>query len=768
MVEQSWTLDTKLLTRIGLFIAASYAFYVGLQQWARATDALHPIIVALMLLTYIVAFVMLVSGATGVALKWVRHLIPVVFIFALLIQFAFRVQGQPKSYGTDSAAFVHYAAQLFLRGTNPYGQDMSPSLDEFRMPPTYRTSKINGDYELHLNNPAFGFLVYVPFIWSGFDDARVVLLVFHILLLILLYVSAPPWLKPFVLVPFFINQDMLLFTFGTVTDVVWAFFLTAAAILWKRRDTSALLFGLAISTKQQPWLLIPFLAIRLWQETENAPALVRGTVVARYLGIAEAVFIGVNAPFLLSTPAEWLNGTMAPLFGSMIMDGQGLSTLSQIGLLYVPQSFYMLAVLLVAAALVVVYSLHFQRLKHAVWLFPGIILWFSFRSFQSYFIYWIPPLMVSLLAVAHEQARHPDEMPERLAGVTGIVQRWRTLVSAAAVSAVLVFVAGGLLFYGLFGKPSLVLTIQRAVLDPQSNAIDRMELTVTNVSSETVYPVFWVKETGRTRFNWQIMQGPSLLVSGQQAPFTIQASFPEYQVPNGTVLSVEVNDAHTMNLSGFTTAKPIDLTTHASLLNPSYFYWTTDGGIEHPYGWGLYQVGVGKSGSATIANRQIAEQPCVALTATKTGSTSPEWTIGYLDQWIEFPDYKFRIPVYPTFRYAGGNSPSTVLGIEIRDDEHQLWYIFSDDPERLWTDPKNPNVAYRVINAPLNQWSDHLLDVPADYRALNWQLPVEKHVFENGQSLLKRMINFRLMIGSTEGKPATYGGCFGAIIQHLP
>ncbi len=775
MTSRKFELNENTLVRLGLLAAAAYAFFIGAFQWGAGGDALHPSTVILQLLTYLVAFGMLFAAATGIGLSWMRHLILVVFLLGVFAQSVARLGPPPVTYGTDSAATTHYAADLFIQGRNPYTEDMSPAFFKFQIP--WATERENGPYDPHFQYPALSFLLYVPFILAGVADARIILLIFFLLTLILIYLAAPRWLKPLVLIPFFISPEMLAYTLGSVTDIVWLFFVVASALLWKRRDASALLFGLAISLKQHPWFLAPFLLIRLWQESEGLSRGARLEILIRYFGIAEVVFLVTNGPFMIASPHAWLDGVLIPALATVV-DGQGLSTLSQVGLVNAPRTFYSLASLFVLGALCIVYALNFKRMVHAVWLFPAIVLWFAYRSLQSYIIYWIPLLMVAFFETLRADTYAPETSAETAARTLSlrgrqisITPRLRAGISAGAVGAAACFVIGGLVFFALAGKPAVQVTLNRAVLAPVSDAspadlIDEMQVTVTNTSNRTITPVFWVKETGFPRFNWQIVQGPETLASGMQAEYVIQATYPGFRVPSSTVISVAVTDEQNPALIGFSPARLVNLTQHASLLNADFFYWSRESsGGEIPYAWGFFQIGSDAQRHASLGETQIAGQQCLALNAQQTGSAAPgAWLGGYLDQWVEFPNYKFRVPVYPTFRFDN----TSVLGLEIRDDQHQLWYIFSDQPERVWKDPTNPNIAYHLVSSPLNQWSEPTINVPGDYAALDWGLPREQTVMQDNQTSVKRMINFRLFVGTHSSAPGSFTGCFGPIVQHLP
>lgn len=67
-------------------------------------------------------------------------------------------------YGTDEAAFVQYAAQVFLHGKDPYGANLAPALNRFGVPIQYATYLLNGKFVSSLGYPAWSVLATVPFV----------------------------------------------------------------------------------------------------------------------------------------------------------------------------------------------------------------------------------------------------------------------------------------------------------------------------------------------------------------------------------------------------------------------------------------------------------------------------------------------------------------------------------------------------------------------------------------------------------------------------
>jgi len=250
-------------------------------------------------------------------------------------------------------------------------------------------------------------LVLVPALAVGVHDVRWVVVAFEVVAFILIWVRAPAVLRPLALLPLTIDPDLFLqFTGGGVMDYIWVTPMVACAIaLYSGRlGWSALLFGLAASMKQQPWLLAPFLAVYLWQTQREDRRL---SSLAEYSGVAAAAFLALNLPFMLWDFSGWLRGVMLPIREGLVPIGSGISLLTTAGIVDLPKSFYSAATFGVWSVLLIAYMLHFRNLKHGLWLAPAIVMWFGYRGMQNYFVYWAPVLLVALF-VWWEETEHAE------------------------------------------------------------------------------------------------------------------------------------------------------------------------------------------------------------------------------------------------------------------------------------------------------------------------------------------------------------------------
>ena len=110
---------------------------------------------------------------------------------------------------------------------------------------------------------------------------------------------------------------------------------------------------------------------------------------------AAGAFLIPNLGFMWANFGAWYSGVVTPASGNLVVLGQGFSLITLAGGVPLPPAFYLIMTLVVGATLIVNYFVYFEKLAYAVWAFPAIILWFSYRGLQNYFIFWTPLLVMS-------------------------------------------------------------------------------------------------------------------------------------------------------------------------------------------------------------------------------------------------------------------------------------------------------------------------------------------------------------------------------------
>ena len=394
-------IDNVFILRVAFLFSAQFAIYEGFQDWNRGRADLNPGVAVLTLILYGVSILVLALALmrADLVLRF-RHLPLVPFILATLVSvYVVAEIAYQGSYRTDVLAYSQYAAIMFVNhGANPYLQDMSRALDMFRVQPGDLTPLSSGNYLTTFQYPALHFLVFVPFVWLGLSDMRWVLVSFEIGVVVLLYLFCPQNLRPMILLPLFAGSDLMInFTAASVTDMLWVLPLVVAAFSLKKPVLAGLFYGISCAFKQIPWLLVPFLLIYMLQIDSNTSIRGRLGRTIKFSGVAVAVFLAVNAPFMIGAPGIWFGNVLTPLASDLVILSQGPSVLTQVGLVEVGRTFYTILAIGVLATLLVNFYVYFDKLKYTFWVFPGIILWFSYRALTNYVIYWMPLLLLSII-----------------------------------------------------------------------------------------------------------------------------------------------------------------------------------------------------------------------------------------------------------------------------------------------------------------------------------------------------------------------------------
>jgi len=399
MPNRTITTDETLLVRLSFIFAAGFILSEGLQNWIRGDIETHPEVVLLLLATYALAFVLFILATmNSEGILRVRDLALVSLVVTIIVSWYVITQVEhPGSYQTDALAFAHYSAILFSKGINPYTQDLDSALTMFSVNPQFITLTPTGDLVSTLNYPALQFLVLLPIVWFQLHDARIIVYATELLSLLIIYYWTPREVRSIVLIPLFAGSDLVInFTAGSVTDFLWVLPLVLMVVWFDRPWLAGVMFGLACATKQTPWLLAPFLLV--WFVRDGASHVYRATRLRNafmFAACAIAAFVIPNAWFMWLNFSAWYTGVVTPALGNLVVLSQGLSLITLALGVPLPPEFYLVSTVAVGVTLLVNYYACFDKMKLTIWAFPAIMLWFSYRGLQNYFVFWMPLLVMS-------------------------------------------------------------------------------------------------------------------------------------------------------------------------------------------------------------------------------------------------------------------------------------------------------------------------------------------------------------------------------------
>jgi uncharacterized membrane protein len=389
------------LGRIAMLGVAAFLFATGFKLSGAQSQELGWVLVELLLYASAIGFTF---GAV-LAREWSKRaqtLVAVALGLAIVFSVSYEILVLHQGYSTDVLAFAHGGAEMLLDGQNPY--EATPAEVEritarFGIIPTPTES---GDpIDWLISYPALHVLIFTFFVGVEVVDLRWALLVVELLTLGVIWRYLSPRARlvaPFVLLlaPYL----SVIFTGGGVTDWLWVLPLVGTIVSMRRGNFgwAGLFLGLACAVKQHPWFAVPFVMIWVIQSLRRAG--VQGTGVRetalRFTGALAAGFVIPNLPFILWSPTSWFESVVSPALSGLSGSGHGLVVLTVRGVLDIPPAVHAILMAVAMLTLLWLYARWFNRLKDTLWLMPMVLIFLSHRALHSYFVFWIPVVVVWL------------------------------------------------------------------------------------------------------------------------------------------------------------------------------------------------------------------------------------------------------------------------------------------------------------------------------------------------------------------------------------
>lgn len=345
------------------------------------------------------ALLLIAAGLTDVDVtRWGRPLAGIAFTAVMVAvgMTYLMIRGSPIQ--TDALGFINESASVLLSGRSPYGVDLT-------LGKVWPTPTVSGGRIHTYSYPLGSALVTAPFRALTSDGARLAVIGATAVAGSTLIYHAPHDLAPLGL------ASMLVGGFATwgvqdLTDPLWVAPLLGAMVFWpwssigrESLRNSAVLFGIAMAMKQQPWFCAPFLMLWVWHE--------RGRwTTARYVTLVAATFFVVNLPALAMSPAATMQGLLTNLFGpggTLVHLGVGLSALTLSGTYPIAKSAHTALMAIVGLGSVAGYWVAFDRVKWLAWVAWAPLLFFSYRSLGNYFVV-VAPVAVMILVCTRDRA----------------------------------------------------------------------------------------------------------------------------------------------------------------------------------------------------------------------------------------------------------------------------------------------------------------------------------------------------------------------------
>ncbi len=249
--------------------------------------------------------------------------------------------------------------------------------------------------------------------------------------------------------------------------------------------------------------------------------------VGTFAGIAAAVWLAIDAPFIVRDAPAWAAGVMLVLTQHAIPHGQGLIGVS----FYLTDGsgaldYYSYATLLLAIGLLALSAVWVRRLGPALTVIPWIVFFLSVRSQDGYFLM-MTPLWLAAAATAPQSAFAMGWQP-RFSSVVPFRGR-RPSARWVRGAPARIALAGAVLLPALVcatvamasDEPlelTIVSTTSHAAYD---QGLWRIDVQVHNTSRVALEPHFTISRgQGITPF-WVATGGPAELAPGADATYTL-------------------------------------------------------------------------------------------------------------------------------------------------------------------------------------------------------------------------------------------------------
>jgi len=312
--------------------------------------------------------------------------------------------------GSDVLAFTSYSAELVVEGQNPFAMSMAPSL-ELPGAPEAATYRTDGSIVTQWSYPAGTLIPYgaqYALVGRTAVGIRLTSIIGVGILAALLVHAVPAVYAPAAPLSLVAGQNLWFGAAGGLNDMWWVLFAAGALLLWARdkRLLAAGTLGVACAMKQQPWVILPFLAVWVARESDSIMAFVR--TGGSYIAAGLASFGLINLPWILQNPQAWLTSVLVPLGAGgdapLLSRGVGIAALNYADAGTIPHGAFFGIIAIVVATLMAAYWRWFETVKWAAWVAPMVVFYWTPRSLPSYF-YWVVPLALLAVLASHGQLR---------------------------------------------------------------------------------------------------------------------------------------------------------------------------------------------------------------------------------------------------------------------------------------------------------------------------------------------------------------------------
>lgn len=395
--------------RLTLVLVGVLMMEFGFRLWDVLAPA-HWVGVVICLYAYGTALGLFIAALVDVDLERYGHHIGGWCAFVVILATVTIIWLWPGTrFGTDALLFSRYSVDLLLTGRNPFAESMAPAVRIYNADILHVTPQVDGSHVDSLSYPAGMVWAFLPQAVTGVGKGNLAatLLVAAAAVLVFLIMESPPTLAIAPIAVILGARNLVWASAGGHLDAVWVVPLLIAMHYWHRENfrRSSLAYGLAAGTKQTVWPIAPALAIWLWNDAEDLEEFFERAATCIRGGLAG--FLVLNLPFMVWDFEAWAYSVFTPISSGvpMIHQGVGPTLLTVADVYALPKDYFTLLTLASFAVIFGVYALYWDRMKWVAWIIPPLVLFWYYRSLNSYFIWFIPIAYYGVLL--HLDLRRP-------------------------------------------------------------------------------------------------------------------------------------------------------------------------------------------------------------------------------------------------------------------------------------------------------------------------------------------------------------------------
>lgn len=370
---------------------------------------------------------------------------------------------------TDEFLIDLYSAMKFMHGLNPYNPATTAGVflyfKHFNLDLNVTPTMYGKDITLQ-GYPALAFLIYIPYVYIGKFANLIISAIAFIPFIIIYKKFNNRKVALYAMFALLVNVIFLYSSAFSLIGLVWVVFIMVSYYYRDKPVYSGIFFGLALSAKQFPAIVFPFMFYMIYRE--------KGIVAAiKWTLSAFLVFILINGYFIIKSPVLYFKDILSSEIAKLIGIGFGPSQLSFLNFIHIPATMFTVLLVLSLVVTFILYVTHYDTLKFELFAFPMLILLFNYRLLITYVAFWPIISLISIEDINYKKKINIDKKA---------LKRYATYAFAILIA---ILIVGA--YFGVHSTEDV--KVNSISLDMSKGKIQKiyMNVTYTGTASENIY-----------------------------------------------------------------------------------------------------------------------------------------------------------------------------------------------------------------------------------------------------------------------------------------